>query len=400
MKVLYITTAFPRNTEDPITPWLVKTITILNGKGIKINVFTSSYKGLTFNRIKNIKVFRFRYFIKPFEKLTHEEMALDRVRKGGIYKILPLFYIIFGIIGIIKHCKKIKYDIIHVHWPFPHFIFGYVASRMCKVPLVCTFHGVGIRFIKKSSVNLDFLLNWIIKKSDLITVNSTHTAEELMQFEPKNISVIPFGAAVEPEDFPKEKKHEVTKLLFVGRLVERKGVEYLLRAVKILKEKRNINLTVVGEGNLKEALMQKSKQLQLSDKDIQFTGKVHGKKLIEYYKNCDIFILPAIIDSKGDTEGLGVVLLEAMRFKKPVIASSVGGIVDIVKDKKTGLLVKEKSPEELAFAILYLIKNPAARKKLAQNGYLFQKKNFSWESITSSLISNYKKLTHQEIARS
>jgi glycosyltransferase involved in cell wall biosynthesis len=394
MKILYITTAFPRNPKDPITPWLVKTITLLNEKDIKIDVFTSSYKGLTFNRIKNINVYRFRYFIRSFERLTHEEMALERLRKGGIYKILPLFYIIFGSLGIIKHCKKIKYDIIHVHWPFPHFIFGYIASRIYKIPLVCTFHGVGIRFIKQSSINLNFFLNWIINKSALITVNSTHTAGELSQFNPKNISVIPFGAAVEPEEVSEEKNHDVTRLLFVGRLVERKGVEYLLQAVKFLKEKTKIKLIIVGDGNLREALIKKKNQLKLSDKEVQFIGKIPGEKLTEYYKNCDIFILPAIIDSRGDTEGLGVVLLEAMSFKKPVVASKVGGIVDIVKDKKTGLLVKEKSAEELASAIEFLINNPEERKKLAQNGYLFQKKNFSWESITSSLISIYQELTH------
>ena len=396
MKILYITTAFPRNPNDPITPWLVKTVAMLNKKGIEINIFTSSYKGLTYNRIKNIKVFRFRYFIKSFERLTHEEMALDRVRKGGIYKILPIFYILFGIIGIIKHCKKEKYDIIHVHWPFPHFIFGYIASKMLKVPLVCTFHGVGIHFIKKSSINLVFFLNWIIKRSDLITVNSTHTAVELIPFNPKNISIIPFGAAVEPEDISrkkdisKEDNHHTTKILFVGRLVERKGVEYLIQAVKNLKMKKKIKLTIVGEGGLKESLIKKRNELNLSDKDIKFAGKIAGEKLKEYYKNCDIFVLPAIIDSKGDTEGLGVVLLEALSFKKAVIASRVGGIVDIIKDKETGLLVKEKSAEELASAIEFLINNPKEKERLARKGYEFQKKNFSWDKIASSLISQYK----------
>ncbi len=403
MKILYITTAFPRNPNDPITPWLVKTVTMLNEKGIKINIFTSSYKGLTFNRIKNIKVFRFRYFIKSLERLTHEEMALDRVRKGGIYKILPIFYILFGIIGIIRHCKKVKYDIIHVHWPFPHFIFGYIASKMLKVPLVCTFHGVGIRFIKKSSINLDFFLNWIIKKSDLITVNSTHTAKELIQFNPKNLSIIPFGAAVEPEDISKQKNitkednQDTTKLLFVGRLVERKGVEYLLQAVKNLKTKKKIKLTIVGEGGLKESLIKKKYQLKLSDKDVEFAGKISGEKLKEYYKNCDIFVLPAIIDSKGDTEGLGVVLLEALSFKKPVIASRVGGIVDIIKDKETGLLVKEKSVEELASTIEFLINNPKEKEKLARKGYEFQKKNFNWDKIVSSIISQYKKIISKTV---
>ena len=179
-----------------------------------------------------------------------------------------------------------------------------------------------------------------------LIVNSSYTVKELKIYNPKNLKIILFGTAIESKEKTiQERKNEYFHLLFAGRLLERKGVEYLLQAIKILKEKTKIKLTIVGEGNLKEALIKKKNDLKLPNKDVQFTGKIPREGLIEYYKNCDIFILPAIVDSKGDTEGLGVVLLEAMSFKKPVIASRVGGIVDIVKDRKTGMLVKEKSAE-------------------------------------------------------
>jgi len=394
LKILYIVTAFPRNEKDTITPWLTETIKRLNDKNLQIDVFTSAYKGLRRNEISGIDVFRFRYFIKPFENLTHEEMTLERMKKGGIYKILPFFYVLFGSIGIFLHCSKKKYDIIHVHWPFPHFVFGYLASKICKCPIVSTFHSVGLHYMKKTFLNMDFFINWVIRKSNIITVNSSYTARELKKYNPKNLKIIPFGSAIEnKEKTIQERKNDYFQLLFVGRLVERKGVEYLLQAVKILKERTKVKLTIVGDGNLKDTLVDKKTQLKLSDKDVQFTGKIPGEKLIDYYKNCDAFILPAIVDSRGDTEGLGVVLLEAMSFKKPVIASGVGGIVDIVKDKKTGLLVKEKSAEELVSAIEFLINNPGKRKKLAQNGYLFQKQNFNWERITTCLKEIYNLLT-------
>jgi len=394
LKILYIVTAFPRNEKDPITPWLTETIKRLKAKGLQIDVFTSAYKGLRKNKISGIDIFRFRYFFKTFENLTHEEMTLERMKKGLLYKILPFFYVLFGSIGIFTHCNKKKYDIIHVHWPFPHFIFGYLASRICKCPVISTFHSVGLIYLKRTFINMDFFINWVVKRSNIITVNSSYTARELKKYSPKNLKIIPFGSAIEnKEKTIQERKNDYFQLLFVGRLVERKGVEYLLQAIKILKERTKVKLTIVGDGNLKDTLVDKKSQLNLSDKDVQFTGKISRKKLIEHYKNCDAFILPAIIDSSGDTEGLGVVSLEAMSFGKPVIASRVGGIVDIVKDKKTGILVKEKSPEELASAIEFLINNPEKRKKLAQNGYLFQKENFSWERITTCLKEIYSVLT-------
>ncbi len=395
MNVLYITTAFPRHSNDSITPWLVKTIQLLKKKEINIDVFTSSYKGLTYNKINNIDVFRFRYFLSSFERLTHEEMTLERMKRGLFYKILPIFYIIFGVKGILFHCRQRKYDIIHVHWPFPHFIFGYIASRITGAPIVSTFHGVGLRFIKNASLPLRPFLMWVVKKSTLITVNSSHTASELKPYDPRNLKIIPFGSAVQSNKKVEYKESRGRyRILFVGRLVERKGVLYLIEAIKLLKEcwGSQIQLIIVGEGNRKNYLIEKRNKLGLSGNDVVFTGKLGEEELIKQYQLSDIFVLPAIIDSTGDTEGLGVVLLEAMSFKKPVIASRVGGIVDIVNNKETGLLVNEKSSEEIASAIQFLINNPEERKRLALNGYKFQRKNFSWDNIIKRLITNYRKL--------
>ena len=395
MNILYITTAFPRHPDDNITPWLVKTIHLLKEKNINIDVYTSAYRGLKYNKINSINVYRFRYFFSIFERLTHEEMTLERMKRGIIYKILPFFYIIFGSISIFIFSLKKKYDIIHVHWPFPHFLFGYIASKITGAKVVSTFHGVGLRFIKKSILNIQPFIKWAVKRSSLITVNSSHTAMELKEYKPKNLKVIPFGAAIESKERVKYKdSKKVFKILFVGRLVERKGVKYLLEAIKILKEFEDFDtqLIVVGEGNRKNYLIEEKESLGLSSEDVIFTGRISEEELIRKYQICDIFVLPAIIDSKGDTEGLGVVLLEAMSFKKPVIASRVGGIVDIVKNKKTGILVNEKSPEEISSAIKFLIQNPKARKKLALNGYKFQKQNFGWDNIIKELVINYKNL--------
>lgn len=393
IRVLYIATAFSRDEDDSVTPWLTKTVKKLKERNLEVDVFTSAYKGMTYNNVFGIEVFRFRYFISTFERLTHEEMTLERMKKGLLYKILPIFYLFFGIIAVIRHCLKKNYDIIHVHWPFPHFLFGYVAAKICKAKIVSTFHSVGLNYIKKSQFNLEPFIRWIIDKSDTVTVNSSYTGKILEKYQSNKIKIIPFGAAVESKENLKYKSEEKeTKILFVGRLVERKGVEYLLEAMRLLTEKEKVKLIIVGDGNLRKKLEQKKYSLELNDKTVVFKGKVSEDELVNQYKTCDIFVLPAIVDSKGDTEGLGVVLLEAMSFQKPVIASRVGGIVDIIKDKNTGILVEEKSPEQLARSIEFLINNPEKRKEIATKGFIFQQRNFSWNSIINSLISCYKEI--------
>jgi glycosyltransferase involved in cell wall biosynthesis len=102
--------------------------------------------------------------------------------------------------------------------------------------------------------------------------------------------------------------------------------------------------------------------------------------------------LPAIIDSKGDTEGLGVVLIEAAQYGLPIIASNVGGIPDVVIDRKTGLLIPEKKPEAIATAIKELLENEELRKSLVLGASEHIKENFSWGKIVEKQIAAYKRL--------
>ena len=87
-----------------------------------------------------------------------------------------------------------------------------------------------------------------------------------------------------------------------------------------------------------------------------------------HYQNCDVSVLPSITDWKQETEGLGMVLLEALACGKPVIGTNTGGIVDIVKHEETGLLVEEKNAKQLAQALNRILSNPGFAKQLAQNG--------------------------------
>jgi len=170
------------------------------------------------------------------------------------------------------------------------------------------------------------------------------------------------------------------EILFVGRLVERKGVEYLLRALRIVYPKIDVRLTVVGTGPLFPALKALTVELGLEDR-VNFTGALPQQELEKAYRRCDLFVLPACYDSSGDTEGLGVVLLEALSCGKPVIGSNVGGIPDIIKHEQTGLLVPEKDPEALAQAIERVLSDPSLYFSLAKNGFEYAKNTFSIQSI-------------------
>jgi glycosyltransferase involved in cell wall biosynthesis len=121
-------------------------------------------------------------------------------------------------------------------------------------------------------------------------------------------------------------------------------------------------------------------------------GKLSKEDLASEYQNASCFVLPAIVDSKGDTEGLGVVLIEAAEYGLPLVASDVGGIGDVVLHRKTGLLVSEKNPEELANAIKELAENASLQDKLVLGASEHVRENFSWDAIIKRQVEGYNSL--------
>jgi glycosyltransferase involved in cell wall biosynthesis len=335
---------------------------------------------------------RFRYFLKPWENLTHEEHAPDRMKKGVLYKILPFFYIMAGCAATLSTVRRESFDIVHIHWPFPHALFGYFAKKAGGVKIVTTFYGVELKWVKTKMPVLKSFLRWGIGFSDRVTAISSYTAKEVRELAPGKdfgVEIIPYTITVTPRIHQKPEAERIPPLiLFVGRLVERKGVEYLMRAFAEVVREVPSELVIVGKGPEDVRLHQLTEKLNLVPK-VLFKGWVSRDELEKLYHQCNVFVLPAIIDSKGDTEGLGVVLLEAMSYGKPVIASNLGGITDIVKDRDTGLLVNEKDPYGLSESIKAVLANPALADSLGKRGYEHVQKHFSWEKIMSQWTALY-----------
>jgi glycosyltransferase involved in cell wall biosynthesis len=201
-------------------------------------------------------------------------------------------------------------------------------------------------------------------------------------------TVIPFSAACKAgvDETGADKKY----ILFAGRLVERKGVKYLLDAYNMIEAKIPHRLVIVGEGPERERLMLQAKNYGLAGR-VEFTGWVSQEKKEEYFRNCSLFVNPSIIDHRGDTEMLGVVQLEAMAFAKPVVASKVGGIVDTVSDGETGLLVPPGDAKSLAEAMLKVLSHSDWGKKIGAKGKTMLEEKFSWDTIVSQIIQIYEK---------
>ena len=382
MRILHVVTAFPRFPNDVISPWLVELLKRLKARGHEVEVFTSAYRGGGGNEFAGIPVHRFRYFPAAFEDLTHEENTPDRLRRSFRHKIMPPFYLAAGVPAIWRLCRRRRYHIIHVHWPLPHMLFGWAAQRACDARIVTTWYGLELRWMKSSLGFLTGFVRRALRSADENVAISSATAREIASIEPVPVRVIPYGIGFPEVAAARRANADGTfTILFVGGLLERKGVTHLVDAVRRLPARLPWKLVLVGEGPDLADLQAQARAGGIEDR-VAFRGQVPDAELHAAYSAADVFVLPAVVDSRGDTEGLGVVLLEAMNYHLPVIASGLGGITDIVLHEKTGLLVPQRDPQALADALLRIADDPALAARLAAGGHQHAQQNFSWEVIT------------------
>ena len=406
MRVLHIVTAFPRDEGDVITPWLGQLLLALRADGVDASVLAPSYRGGGATRWRGVPITRYRYAPRRLETLTHDETVPDRLRARPVYAALVPAYLLGGTVAAWRAGLDAP-DVIHVHWPFPHAWLGAVARAASggRSAVVSTFYSVELRWVERRLPALRPFLDWSIESADLVTAISTATARAVAAYTSRPVHVIPFAAALEegggernaggdasgPADAraagprgTETARARPFRLLFVGRLVERKGVDVLVRALGVLGERRAVTLTVIGEGPRAADIRATARRLGLDDR-VTLAGRVDDAALRRAYLHADAFVLPAVVDEKGDTEGLGVVLLEALRFGLPVIASRTGGIPDIVRDGETGWLVPPGDAAALAAAIETVAADPAEARRRVARGRVRLDAEFSLPGIVERL---------------
>jgi glycosyltransferase involved in cell wall biosynthesis len=385
MRILHVMTAFPRSRDDVIVPWLVALLKRLQAAGHEVEVFTSAYRGGGGDSFDGIPVHRFRYFPARWEDLTHDEATPDRMRRSLLYRALPLFYVLGGLWGIRRLTRRRQFDIIHVHWPVPHALFGWLGRRSSKKRprLVTSWYGVELRWVQSSLPWLRGFVRWALRISDAIVAISSYTAREIARFAKVSVEVIPYTLPFAERDTASAARRDSRsgfQILFVGRLVERKGVKHLIEALRQLPGDLGARLVVIGDGPERPSLEAQAREAGVGTR-VEIRGRVSDADLRAAYAASDALVLPSILDARGDTEGLGVVLLEAMSHKVPVVASDIGGITDIVEHERSGLLVPPGDPAQLARALERLGRDATLAARLGAAGEQRVRTAFGWPEI-------------------
>ena len=395
MKTLVLTSTFPRWKNDTTPSFVYELSSRLAEKGNKIIVLAPhAENSLRHEDIGKVDIHRFRYFYPPkFEKLAYGAGIIPNFKNSFIAKLNVPFFLLSEYFSAKYLIEKECPNIIHAHWLIPQGIIVAMLKNK-KTKLIVTVHGSDLFPLKNFIFKT--LQRKVLKNADFCTVNSKATENEIIERFPEykdKILLIPMGVDIKlfsPRNVKFRQYKNQKIILFVGRLNEQKGVEYLVKSMPIVNQTiKNAKLLVIGQGDYRNKMQKLANSLNL--KNVEFIGSIPHKNLVDYYNLADVFVLPAVA-SKIGTEGQGLVLLEAMACGTAVIGTDTGGIKFIVKNNENGLLVRERDEKHLAENIVKVLSNNKLKEKLIKNGIKFVKNNYSWNIIVKTFDKLYNEL--------
>ncbi|WP_164764237.1 glycosyltransferase family 4 protein [Paenibacillus illinoisensis] len=313
-----------------------------------------------------------------FDRKADFEIIRKRIywNSNKVLLILSQFILILQLI-ILKWRRKTSE--IHFVNVFPVGVAGPFMKAFFGVKYFPYVHGLDVMGMVNS--RLFPLLMMILKRSDKVIANSQYTKSRLIELGihehqiviiPPGLNVSKLSGAVESVEDVRDKYdlHGKKVMITVSRLVERKGHDVTLKAIRqVIKHIPNLKYLICGDGPYRGEL-ERLVSLYGLDTIVVFTGGITDQELHQLYECSDIFIMPSRdIKEKGDVEGFGIVFLEANYYKLPVIAGNSGGIPDAVKDQVTGYLVDPMDDIEIANRIEELVVNEKLAEEMGNNGH-------------------------------
>lgn len=352
MKILYL--------ADAESPHTRKWANYFANKEHKVHLISfrlAKIEGVTVHHIK-----------PPFMKEVNNLLYVNR---GPIEKIGYLFCIN----KVRKLIETIKPDIVHA---FLASSYGLMGSMSRFHPFILSVLGSEVTNLSETSLFYRKLVEYNLKKADCVIVTSNFLSHETTKYtmENKKVIIIPFGIDKNMFTIGRKRYLQSSRLTIgtVKTLEEKYGIEYLIRAFKIVLQRfpqKDLSLLIVAGGSLRDKLENLTKELGISDK-VKFTGYVPPSKIPEYLKEIDIFV------AVSKSESFGVAVAEASVSGIPVVVSNVGGLPEVVINKKTGFLVPPKNPKETAKALIKLIEDQKLCQQMGQAGREFILKNYDW----------------------
>jgi glycosyltransferase involved in cell wall biosynthesis len=384
MKIAIVTTNFPRWNGDFRVPFIIDAAKAIQRHGHRLRIITPHHPGAAEHEIiDSIEVIRIKYLPQKFEVLQKDAAGLPSAWHKSLWnKLATIPYFIALCVATAKNTKN--FDIIHANWSLSG-LAAFITRPFHHLPYVMTVHGSDIfKTLHNRILRVPTIIS--LKNADFIIPVSKALSDELQQVGIKNekFHIIPTG--IDISKFPMSESFEREKIiLYVGSLIERKGVIFLLRAMQKLKLKfPDYCLLIVGEGELREKLENFVIDNELQE-SVRFLGTQSQAEVARLMRQAKLFVLPSI------EEGQGAVLVEALSSGTPCVGSNIGGIPDVINND-VGKVFEPANIEDLYEKITFMLENDDYWLKASKLGRSLVTQNYSWEKLSKKIISIYEKV--------
>ena len=373
-RICLLTSNFPRWRGDAVTPFVLHLAQDLQALGWEVDVLAPHAPGAArCERLDGVAVRRFRYLWPESQQtVCYQGGALINLRKRrSNWLKLPLL-VFFEWLALIALLARRRYDVINAHWILPQGFVAVAAAWLFRIPVVITVHGSDVFGLRAP------VFTWFkrvsLEHASAVTVNSSATERAVRDISVKvaRLRRIPMGATLKPpaaEPNPSAlrvqfRRRDGPLLVFVGRLVEQKGIFDLVRATdRLVKRESDVSLILLGDGPERESLEALCDELGIRER-VYFLDWTDPAIVPNYLRAADVFVGPSKRDRDGSVEAQGLAIVEAMLSRAPVVATRSGGIPDLIHHEKTGLLVPEGRPDEIANAIERIVGDPDMAQRL------------------------------------
>lgn len=375
-----LASTFPRWKGDVEPPFVYELCRRLS-KTFSVQVLAPHASGAAVeDQMEGIRVTRYRYFFSRWENLAFHGGILANLKQNPLRYALVPFFMMAQLLVLIRIVNRHQFDCIHAHWLIPQGLIAITACLFMKSapPVIVTSHGSDLFGLTGFVFNR--LKRFVALRSAAVTVVS-HAMRDVLQelgIADSRINVIPMGVDLRHRFVPAVQRSASGALLFVGRLVEKKGLKYLIEALPLILEKHpNATLRIVGDGQEKERILELILELGIAE-HVEFLGAVANETLTEIYQSSDVVVFPSVV-----AEGFGLVLVEALGCECATVVSESPAMQDIIENGKSALIVPQKDPNLLAEKVSLLIDDDNLRQSLGKQGRQYVLERFDWEIITS-----------------
>jgi glycosyltransferase involved in cell wall biosynthesis len=396
LKVIMLASSYPRSADDTASVFLRYLAESLYKRGLEVHVLAPADRESGSETEKGVTVHRFRYFPGTWQRLAYGSGILPNLKRNSLLWGQVPFFLTSMTYSLLRLMREIQPDIVHAHWLLPQGTIAVLVKSFRKIPVITTVHG-GDVFALQGTL-LGKIKRFTLRRSDAWTSNTRASSDAVGDgASVPRPQIIPMGVDIERfasgnrDRWRQGLGPDDNVVLFVGRLVEKKGVDDLIEAFSLLPSgiQARTRLWIVGSGEQETALKAQSRELGLSDRTT-FWGKIPNSELPDFYAAADLFVGPSVMATSGDTEGQGVVFLEAFAARLCVLATRIGGISEVVESGKTGLLVEPRNPGQLADIIAKLLNDQDLRARLTSNAFEIVVAEYDWNNIAGSFEEIYR----------